>query len=277
MEYIALKQYLVKFTGLEEYQIHTFLLDYFECTDTYSYPKVVSDKDVKKLKKLAVRLKNGEPSAYVLGKTFFFDRYFYVKKGVLIPRFDTEILVEQALKEISSTKGTMSILDMCTGSGIIGIILLKNTKNTKVTLSDISSRALSVAKRNIVDICTKEEQKRIKPVRSDLFQKIKGKFDLIVSNPPYIPTSDLKNLDKSVIEYEPKLALDGLEDGLALYREIIAQAPNFLRDNGVLMFEVGINQAKSVANYLEKDFKCITIVKDNHGVERVVSAQKKGK
>lgn len=275
MEYLALKHYLVEVTGLEEYQIHTFLLDYFECPDTYSYPKTVNSDDVRKIKHLARKLKSGMPCAYVLGKTFFFDRYFYVKKGVLIPRFDTEILVEQALKEISSTASDMSILDLCTGSGIIGVTLLKNTKHTQVTLSDSSSRALSVAKRNIVSLCTKEEQKRIKAKSGDLFQKIKGEFDLIVSNPPYIPTSDLKNLDKSVIEYEPKLALDGLEDGLAFYREIITQAPNFLRDNGVLMFEVGINQAKSVVKYLEKDFKCITIVKDNHGVERVVTARKR--
>lgn len=270
MEYLALKQYLVEFTGLEEYQIHTFLLDYFECPDTYSYPQVVSGADVRKIKRLATKLKQGVPSAYVLGKTYFFDRYYLVKKGVLIPRFDTEILIEQALKEDNA----QSILDLCTGSGIIGITLLKNTKDTKVTLSDISSRALKVAKSNIEKHCERDEKKRIKVVRSDLFQKIEGKYDLIVSNPPYIPTDDLKNLDKSVIEYEPLLALDGSEDGLAFYRDIIADAPKYLKDNGILMLEVGINQAKSVAKYLEKDFKCITIVKDNHGVERVVTARK---
>lgn len=271
MQFLDLKQYLKKLTGLDENVVHTFLLDYFECVDKYSFPHTISKKDVKYIIRLIQKVKKGVPSAYVLGKTYFFDRFYIVKKGVLIPRFDTEILVEQALKKANNAH----ILDLCCGSGIIGITLLKNAKNVQVTLSDISCKALKVAKGNVAKNCTKEEQHRIKIVRSDLFQKIKGKFDLIVSNPPYIPTSDLKNLDKSVIEYEPKLALDGLEDGLVFYREIIAQAPNFLKDNGVLMLEVGINQAKSVAKYLEKDFECITIIKDNHGVERVVIAQVK--
>ena len=157
-----------------------------------------------------------------------------------------------------------SCLDMCCGSGIIGITINKET-NIKVTCADISIKALRVAKRNI-----NLHKANINIIKSNLFCKIKNRFDIIVSNPPYIPTQDIEKLDSVVKNHEPHLALDGSSDGLKFYREIIAQAPNFLNNNGWLCFEVGINQAKEVEELLKNNFKNVKIVKDYNNIERVV-------
>lgn len=271
MEFEKVKQELCKRSGLEKHEVHTFLLDYFECTDTYQYPQMISMEEYEDIQEKIDQVAKGKPKAYVLEKTFFWDSYFIVSSDVLIPRFDTEILVECALPYANQCK----ILDMCTGSGIIGLTLAKHGKNVNTMISDISLSALKIAEQNKIKILNQEQQQKTVLVQSDLFRNINENFDIIVSNPPYIPTSDLEELDESVKNYEPMLALDGKEDGLWFYRQIITKAPEYLNENGRIFLEVGINQAKDIAKYLEKDFKYITIVKDNHGVERVVHAVKR--
>lgn len=270
MSFLELKQQLVSLLGWEEYQVHNFLVDYFECADRYSYPQNIEQQDVNKIRGMIPQLQAGVPKEYVLHKAFFWQYYFYVDQRVLIPRFDTEISIEQSLPYAENAY----ILDLCTGSGMIGITLLKNTNHSHIILADISQEALDVATYNVQHLCTSSEQERVRLVKSDLFQNITGTFDLIVSNPPYIPTKDVQSLDTSV-QYEPHLALDGGVDGLDCYRAIIEKAPYYLHKDGVLVLEVGIDQAKDVTKYLEKDFKYITIIKDNHGIERTIRAVKK--
>ncbi len=269
MKWNVLVDQLREKTGLEKYIVHAFLLDYFECLDTYTHPEEISDSDVRVIGQLTEQLCSSKPTAYILQKTYFFDAFYYVDERVLIPRPDTEILVENALK---ICKG--KVLDLCCGSGIIGLSIAKHT-DCHVTLRDISPEALEVAEINRKKVLDTATQERVQLSQGDLLEGMTDTFDVIVSNPPYIPSDDVLNLDDAVKNYEPHLALDGKEDGLYFYRTMIATAPKFLRENGYILLEVGIDQAKDVAKYLEKEFKCITIIKDNHGVERVVCAQKR--
>ena len=167
---------------------------------------------------------------------------FIVNKNVLIPREDTEILVLEALKQ-----GKTKILDLCTGSGCIAISLAKYLNNAQVDASDISTRALSVAKKN-----AKLNDVNVNFIHSDLFESINEKYDLIISNPPYIRKSDIKNLQLEV-KKEPMRALDGGESGLDFYERIINESVNFLNRKGIIMFEIGYDQAKDVSSLLKKN------------------------
>lgn len=205
------------------------------------------------------------PLGYIFGKTNFYGYDFKVTKDVLIPRLDTEILIEKVIKDIKGMKKIPKVLDLCTGSGIIAIVLSKET-NTEIIASDISRRALEVAREN-----AKQNVADIKFVQSDLFENLVGeKFDIIVSNPPYIESCEIKKLDSEVRDNEPHLALDGGVDGLDYYRKIIKQAPNFLQKFGKLYFEIGYNQAESVSKLMLKNFKNIEVIKDYEGNDRVV-------
>lgn len=184
------------------------------------------------------------------------------KNGVLIPRQDTEILVEEVLKV---AKKDNSILDLCTGSGIIGITLAKNLLSDKITAVDISDTALKVSERN-----AKEQNVNIKYIKSNLFEKVQEKFDIIVSNPPYIETETIKLLTEDV-KNEPILALDGGVDGLDFYRRIAKDAKKYLKENGKLFFEIGYNQKQSVSELLSNlDYKDIECVKDLGNNDRVI-------
>lgn len=184
------------------------------------------------------------------------------KNGVLIPRQDTEVLVEEVLKV---AKKEDKILDLCTGSGIIGISLAKNLLSDKITAVDISDTALKVSKTN-----AEKQNVDIKYIKSDLFENIKEKFDIIVSNPPYIETSVIDTLTEDV-KKEPIIALDGGSDGLDFYRKISKQASDFLNPNGKLFFEIGYNQRESVSNILiELGYKDIECIKDLGNNDRVI-------
>ena len=251
------------YENMNIYDVVVNLSYIFNISQTDARFKNYSNAEVKKIKKVFRQLNKGKPLQYVLKRAYFFSREFFVKKGVLIPRFDTEILVNSACEIIKEKKLT-SCLDLCCGSGIIGITLNKETQII-TTCSDISSKALKVAKKN-----AKHHNAKISFIKSNLFKNIKQRFDLIVSNPPYIPSSDIEKLDSVVKDNEPHLALDGSDDGLMFYREIINQAPNYLNKNGWLCFEVGINQAQDVKEMLKKNFKNVKIVKDYNNIERVV-------
>ena len=230
--------------------------------------KNISKADYKKIESIVKRRAEGEPISKIFGYVNFYGLNFRVTKDVLSPRMDTERLVETVLKEI---KPKQTVLDIGTGSGAIAITLAKNSSG-KVTAVDISSEALNVAKQN-----AKDNKVKVKFVNSDLFDKIGKltKFDIIVSNPPYIPSKDIDNLDVEVKKFDPLVALDGGEDGLSFYSRIIEQAPLKLNKNGKIFFEVGIGQANSVKKLLQKNFKDIRIIKDYNKIDRVVCATKK--
>ena len=203
------------------------------------------------------------PLQYITGEQEFMGIPFRVNDAVLIPRQDTETLVGEALKII---KPGMQVLDMCTGSGCILISILKNTVDVKGYGYDISKQAINVAKEN-----AKLNNVSATFERSDLFEDVSDTFDVIVSNPPYIPTDVIGGLMPEVAVYEPMLALDGKEDGLHFYRRIIADAARYLNPNGKLLFEIGHDQGESVPNLMiEAGFKEVRVIKDLPGNDRVV-------
>lgn len=230
------------------------------------------------------RLIAGEPLQYITGNQEFMGFNFCVNKDVLIPQPDTEILVELVDKYLKHINGKENIelfesfdkkknlnpkiLDLCTGSGAIAISLNKILNKSTVYASDISEKALNVAIKN-----AKQNKATIKFVISDLFEKINDKFDIIVSNPPYIKTDIIKTLSKEV-QNEPHLALDGGKDGLDFYRRIIKEARNYLNEEGMLFLEIGFDQRLDVYDILvENDYKNIISVEDLAGNDRVMIAE----
>ena len=213
----------------------------------------------------------GEPVQYITGKQEFMKLNFFVTKDVLIPRQDTEILVEEVIRLAKNIENPM-ILDLCTGSGAIAVSLAKYINNVKIYATDISSKAIEIAKKNAEFNGVKNN---IDFIESDLFNKIKNlKFDIIVSNPPYIETGEIVKLPKDV-QNEPRGALDGGKDGLLFYRKISEQAIDFLNAHGYLCFEIGYNQKQKVKQILEEQKRYINIYskKDLCENDRVVVAQ----
>ncbi|CEH32676.1 Release factor glutamine methyltransferase [Romboutsia lituseburensis] len=213
---------------------------------------------------------NGRPIAYIVGNREFMGLDFFVKEGVLIPRPDTEPLVEEVI-ELCNEKNSVEILDIGTGSGAITISLAKYIKNSKVTSFDISDIPLEVGRQNAINNGVEDKTIFIK---SDLFSAIKNKeikFDVIVSNPPYIPKKDIETLHTQVKDYEPYNALEGGEDGLDFYREITKQSKIYLKSNGILAYEVGHDQAEDVSKIMsDNGYTKIYTKKDIQGIDRVV-------
>ncbi|AWH79148.1 peptide chain release factor N(5)-glutamine methyltransferase [Clostridioides difficile] len=213
---------------------------------------------------------NGRPIAYIVENREFMGLDFFVKEGVLIPRPDTETLVEEII-EICREKKDVSILDIGTGSGAITISLAKYIENSKIMSFDVSEIALEIAKKNSI---INEVGEKIKYINSDLFTAISDsniKFDIIVSNPPYIKKQDIETLHKQVKDYEPYNALEGGEDGLDFYRRITEQGKKYLNKRGILAYEVGHNQAEDVINIMKSNgYKKIYTKKDIQGIDRVV-------
>lgn len=210
----------------------------------------------------------GKPLQYITKTQEFFGIEFYVDENVLIPQPDTEILVEEVI-EIANREERKSILDLCTGSGAIAISLSKNIENSNIMATDISKKALEIAKKN-------DRKRKVTFKQSDMFESLDNeKFDIIVSNPPYIKTKVIENLNKDV-QQEPKLALDGGEDGLKFYRLIAANAYRYLNKGGYLCLEIGEDQKENVMNLLESNnYKDIYCKKDFSGNDRIVIAKYK--
>lgn len=203
------------------------------------------------------------PVQHILGVQCFCGLDFIVTPDVLCPRLDTEVLIEEALKRIRPGSG---ILDMCTGSGCIILTLLHFVKNCKGTGVDLSEKALAVAKQNAAKL-----GKECTFIQSDLFENIEGRFDVIISNPPYIATKEIEALEPEVREHEPMMALDGKEDGLYFYRKIVSASVNYLNPEGWLLFEIGYDQGKALSEMMKSAGYCqVQVIKDLAGLDRVV-------
>lgn len=267
------------------------------------YKDEINNKKVEEFRNLLKKLENGIPIQYIINNQEFMGLNFYVDEDVLIPQPDTEVLVEEVIKYCNElrnnepedketnkdykeniekesiinkedkniNKKTIKILDLCTGSGIIGISIYKYLENVEIYASDISQKALNIAKKN-----TNLNNAKINFINSDMFENIHIKdFDIIVSNPPYIESKVIKSLSKEV-QNEPKLALDGGEDGLKFYRSILENAKDYLRKNGAIFLEIGYDQKEKIEEILKsykiyKETKCI---KDFGGNNRVIIIKK---
>lgn len=206
----------------------------------------VAEEQVQAFFAIVHRLISGEPIQYITHFQEFMGLPFYVTKDVLIPQPDTEILVEETLKCLLENA---TVLDLCTGSGCVGVSLAHYAKNVnKVVLADISQEALEIAKKNVQE---NGVQNKVEILQTNLWENITGKYDAIASNPPYIPTTTIETLSQEV-QNEPKLALDGGEDGLVFYRKILEKADQYLEYGGYLLCEIGFDQAEAVKRIWEE-------------------------
>lgn len=214
---------------------------------------------------------NGRPVAYIVGNREFMGLDFFVKEGVLIPRPDTETLVEEIIELCKNKNEEINIVDIGTGSGAITVSLAKYIENSRIISLDISDIPLEVGKINAVNNGVDD---KIEFIKSDVFSGIKNrgeKFDIIVSNPPYIPKKDIETLHTQVKDYEPYNALEGGEDGLDFYRQITEESIQYLKQNGILAYEVGHDQAEDVSKIMKyHGYDRIYTKKDIQGIDRVV-------
>lgn len=229
--------------------------------------KELNKKQEVKYKKCIERLIKGEPIQYIIGKQEFMGIDLIVTNDVLIPQPDTEILVEETIK-VAKQYDKPKILDLCTGSGAIAIAIKKYIPEAEIVASDLSSKALRIANNN-------DRTKKIRFILSDLFENINEKFDIIVSNPPYIKTEEIKTLSKEV-QNEPLMALDGGQDGLYFYEKIIKQANSYLNQNSYLCLEIGENQKNEIIKKIQYNRKYTNIqtYKDLGGNDRVITCKK---
>ena len=225
----------------------------------------VKSSHIDKIDELAAERIKGKPLSYVLGNADFYGYEIKVDERVLIPRPETEELVSEVLKVV---KNTDKVLDLCTGSGAIALVINKKS-GASVTATDISEAALEVAKENFKQFDAAVETRLI-----DLYGDLSEKFDIIVSNPPYIKTEEIDTLDKEVKDYEPRIALDGGEDGLDFYRRICEGAKLRLNEHGKLFLEAGYGEAEEIKKMLENDFN-VEIIKDISGIDRIIKAELK--
>ncbi len=227
----------------------------------------LDDPDEEKFKELVKKRSERFPLQLITGVQDFMGFEFDVSPDVLIPRFDTEFLVEEALKEI--TDGA-KVLDLCCGSGCIIISLLKLTNDVEGYAADISEAALKLTRENAEKLGVD-----LNVIKSDLFDGIEGKFDFIISNPPYIRSGVIPTLMSEVKDYEPLLALDGGEDGLDIYRRIAAEAADHLSGGGMLLMEIGFDEGDAVKEILKKEgYKNTEVFRDYSGNERVIRCLK---
>ena len=242
---------------------------------------LIADRSLYASEEICIRVENfvrrhltGEPTAYILGQWDFYDMTLTVTPDVLIPRDDSMAVTELAIKKALFLPQNPRILDLCTGSGCIGLALARRVKDAKLTLADLSQEALRVAKKNAADL---HLSGRVSCVHVDARKPAPpflGKFDLIVSNPPYVTTAEMEKLDASVKDFEPHMALHGGEDGLDFYRAIVKNFTPALRSGGCVAFEFGQGQDQAVCAILEAaDYQILEWREDNSGILRAVLAQ----
>ena len=267
-EALALGRDLLKQSEIEEYETDAWILLEAACgctrNDLFLRGNEPLFKEKEELyKEYLEKRQKRIPVQHITGVQCFMGLDFFVTPDVLCPRLDTEVLIEEALKRI---KPGSRILDMCTGSGCIILSLLHYAKECTGTAVDLSEKALAVARKN-----AKNLEKECTFIHSDLFENIQGKYDVIISNPPYIATKEIEALEPEVRIHEPMMALDGMEDGLFFYRKIVSASNEFLNPDGWLFFEIGYDQGKAVSDMMiEAGYSEVQVIKDLAGLDRVV-------
>ena len=257
--------------GIDEAELDArYILEYITGLNSAQYfinsEDIIEKDKAEEFFRLIERRSKRIPLSYVIGTRDFFGLTFKVDENVLIPEQETELLVEEVIKHSEGK----SVLDMCTGSGCIAISIALFGKPSKVAASDISEKALEVARENAKSIKAGE----ISFIQGDMFENVTDKFDIRVSNPPYIETGEIDELMPEVRDYIPRLALDGDEDGLKFYRIISKEAVKKLNKNGRIFYEIGYNQSRAVASILlENGFTDVKIMKDYSGLDRIVMAK----
>lgn len=257
--------------GIDEAELDArYILEYITGLNSAQYfihsEDIIEKDKAEEFFRLIERRSKRIPLSYVIGTRDFFGLTFKVDENVLIPEQETELLVEEVIKHSEGK----SVLDMCTGSGCIAISIALFGKPSKVAASDISEKALEVARENAKSLKAGE----ISFIQADMFENVTDKFDIIVSNPPYIETGEIDELMPEVRDYIPRLALDGDIDGLKFYRIISKEAVKKLNKNGRIFYEIGYNQSRAVASILlENGFTDVKIMKDYSGLDRIVMAK----
>ena len=257
--------------GIDEAELDArYILEYITGLNSAQYfihsEDIIEKDKAEEFFRLIERRSKRIPLSYVIGTRDFFGLTFKVDENVLIPEQETELLVEEVIKHSEGK----SVLDMCTGSGCIAISIALFGKPSKVAASDISEKALKVARENAKSLKAGE----ISFIQGDMFENVTDKFDIIVSNPPYIETGEIDELMPEVRDYIPRLALDGDIDGLKFYRIISKEAVKKLNKNGRIFYEIGYNQSRAVASILlENGFTDVKIMKDYSGLDRIVMAK----
>ncbi|MGD2095560.1 MAG: peptide chain release factor N(5)-glutamine methyltransferase [Phycisphaerales bacterium] len=242
------------------------------------FDKPVAAEQLDKLRDLVKRAGQQEPVAYLVGKTEFYSLELNIAPACMIPRPETELLVERAIEFLRTRHGTQSVCDLCTGSGCIAVAIGKNFPDARIIATDICDEALAIADENVKK---HELEDRIKLLCGDLFDPIISgldveKFDVIVCNPPYVSSAEYEKLDKNVKDYEPRKALFAGIEGLDIYRRIIEKADEFLKPGAAMIMEIGYAQGPAVKELLEQTgvYNEIKIEKDFHNNDRIVSAKK---
>ena len=235
------------------------------------FDRPLSDRELEPLREKVRRRAEGEPLQHLLGHWDFFGRTFKTDRRALIPRPDTELLIEAVLKKLLTREPNAThLVDVGTGSGVLAITFALEQPELEVVAVDISNDALALAQENAERLGVSD---RIVFCRSDLLDQIDGSFDWIVANLPYIPTADIPGLQREV-QFDPALALDGGEDGLAIVKRLLESIPGKIALNGVVALELGQGQAKTVSNFLARqNYRDVSIMKDYQGVERVLVAR----
>ena len=257
--------------GIDEAELDAgYILEYITGLNSAQYfihsEDIIEKNKAEEFFRLIERRSKRIPLSYVIGTRDFFGLTFKVDENVLIPEQETELLVEEVIKHSEGK----SVLDMCTGSGCIAISIALFGKPSRVSASDISPKALEVARENAKSLKAGE----ISFIQGDMFENVTDKFDIIVSNPPYIETGEIDELMPEVRDYIPRLALDGDIDGLKFYRIISKEAVKKLNKNGRIFYEIGYNQSRAVASILlENGFTDVKIMKDYSGLDRIVMAK----
>lgn len=248
-------------------------------SDLYLKDLSLDEEKINQLNLILLRRKHHYPLAYLLGKVEFMGLSFKIKEGVFIPRFETEVLAETAIDLIRGSEDlrfrNLKILDIGTGCGNIAVCLAKFLPNVRIVATDISVSALDIARENAK---RNRVEDRIEFIQVDIFTYLLPTtyylLDIIISNPPYIPTKEIKNLQKE-IRFEPYISIDGGPDGLDFYRRIIYEAPNYLKKKGFLILEIGFGQYESIKEIfkLSRNFTVLKIVKDYNNINRVIVAR----
>ena len=227
-----------------------FILDMDKARLTINGEQEITEDEKTRYYLALIEIIQGMPVQYITNKQEFMKLDFYVDENVLIPQPDTENLVEEVLEIANKLEEKINVLDMCTGSGCIGVSIAKNLENANVVMTDISNKALEIAKKNYEKNIT--NGKTAKFIESNMFEKIEEKFDIIVSNPPYIETNVIDGLSEEV-KREPHIALDGGEDGLDFYRILASESYKYLNENGYLCMEIGYDQKEEfIKKYIQK-------------------------